>query len=246
MDIPLDLPLDNVDPALVEAMAARVVRRKVQDYGKRKAGPGRPKGSGKVPGSGRKAGSLNLWSPEFREHLNERAQPFELLADICAGREIVDGGTKRKPTLQERIRAAETITRKLVPDLSAGHMSVEGKVAGLDALAALSPFELARRVAFTLAQGIQAADDRAQQPGRYLPPAPTDGHEAPAQADTPPTITPPDRNDWVVSGLTISFAEPLGADRERWVIRHQSGRIAGSAIGRDNAEAMARRLGGGE
>ena len=112
-------------------------------------------------------------------------------------------------------------------------------------MAALSPFELARRVAFTLAQGIHAAENDAP-PVRYLPPAPTDGHEAPAQADTPPTIIQPDRNDWVVAGLTISFAEPLGADRERWVIRDQSGRIAGSAIGRDNAEAMARRLGGGE
>ena len=59
-----------VEPStdLVEAMQARVVRRRQQDYGKRKAGPGRPKGSPKT--GGRSAGMPNLFSPEFRNYLN--------------------------------------------------------------------------------------------------------------------------------------------------------------------------------
>jgi hypothetical protein len=102
---------DDVDPALVEAMRERVVVPKPMPYGNRKAGPGRPKGLPKT--GGRKAGTPNLMTPEYREHIAKRGKPIELLCDISAGREIDDGGKKRKPTLAERTRAAETLSRKL-------------------------------------------------------------------------------------------------------------------------------------
>ena len=164
--MPDPIPEDEQpDPALVEAMRERVVKRQQQDYGKRKAGPGRPKGSGKVPGSGRRAGSPNVWSPEFREHLNAKAKPFELLADICAGKEIDDGGTKRKPTMPERMRAAETLTRKILPDLSASAVNHTASPPdpALQVPGALSPeLELARRIAFMLAQAQHRVNQQAE------------------------------------------------------------------------------------
>ena len=244
MDIAPDLPPEDaaVDPALVEAMRERVVRRKVQDYGNRKAGPGRPKGSTKPAGSGKMAGTPNVLTPEFRQWLHDKAKPFELLADICTGKVIQDGETRRKPTVAERMRAAETLARKLLPDLAA--TAITGSDGGPVAFTgdSLSPFELARRVAFALANGVAAAEAEARHPAPFLPPARDDDSEV----DGVQTIALPDRSDWTVCGLSIIFAEPLGANRERWVIRDQSGRIVGSAIGRDAASAMARRIGGGE
>lgn len=164
--MPDPIPEDEQpDPALVEAMRERVVKRQAQDYGNRKAGPGRPKGSGKVPGSGRRAGSPNVWSPEFREHLNKKAKPFELLANICAGNEIEDGGVKRKPTMPERMRAAETLTRKILPDLSASAVShtVPPGTPDMPPPHGLSPeLDLARRIAFLLASAQHRAKQQAQ------------------------------------------------------------------------------------
>ena len=159
----------DVDPALVEAMAARAVRRKAQPYGNRKAGPGRPKGISKPPGSGKKAGTPNVLTPEFREWLNARAKPFEVLAAICCGESIQDGDTKRKPTVSERMRAAETLARKLLPDLAA--TAVTGSDGGPIAFTEnnLSPLEIARRIAFALAQGVESAE--ARHPAPFLPPA---------------------------------------------------------------------------
>lgn len=158
------------DAALVEAMRSRVVRRRPAPYGNRKAGPGRPKGTPKT--GGRKTGTPNLMSAEFRQWLSERARPFELLAAICAGEEIEDGGQARKPTLSERMRAAETIARKLVPDMAATTLNgANGGPVALtpsDVSAGWSDLELARHVAFLLAKGIHSAENARVQPSEVL------------------------------------------------------------------------------
>lgn len=94
-------------------------------------------------------------SPEFREWLAKRAKPFELLAKVCRGDEIDDGGEKRRPTLPERMRAAETLGRKLLPDLAA--QAVKAEVTGTDGAplgGQLTDFEVGRRIAFLLAAGL--------------------------------------------------------------------------------------------
>lgn len=230
---------DDIDPALVDAMRERVVVRKTQDYGKRKAGPGRPKGSGKPAGSGRKAGTPNVLTPEFRLWLADRAKPFEVLAAICAGEEIADGGTKRKPTVAERMRAAETLARKLLPDLAA--TTITGANGGPVSVSesSVTPVELARRVAFMLAQGV----DDAQEASRAYtaPTAPTHDTVPVAVNDAAPTI---DHEPQAVSGYEISFAESLPGDRERWAIRDRAGRLVGTAFGREAAAIKAMNLQG--
>ena len=146
------------DPALVAAMKTRTVKRKNREYGNTKPGPGRPKGISKPKGSGRKAGTPNIWTPEFREWLSEKAQPFELLADICSGLSIEDAGVKRKPTLPERMRAAETLGRKLLPDLAATSISTPQLEAGNLQGLAVPSFEVARRIAFVFASAVEQMD----------------------------------------------------------------------------------------
>ena len=70
---------------------------------------GRPKGLGKVPGSGKKPGQKNWTNPEIRDVLLERSDAITVLADVCAGRELlVSGPTGRqfwaRPTMTERLR----------------------------------------------------------------------------------------------------------------------------------------------
>lgn len=230
---------DDIDPALVEAMRERVVVRKSQDYGNRKAGPGRPKGSGKPPGSGKKAGSPNVMTPEFRTWLADRAKPFEVLAAICAGEEIEDGGIKRKPTVSERMRAAETLARKLLPDLAA--TTITGANGGpVDiASSSVSPLELAHRIAFALAKGIDAQETeraaRAARPAHVL--------QVPTPIIDVEPVRPPEPQ--TVGDYEISFAEALPGDRERWAIRDGAGRLVGTAFGREAAALKAKGLGGG-
>lgn len=224
---------DDIDPALVEAMRERVVVRKSQDYGNRKAGPGRPKGSGKPAGSGKKAGSPNVLTPEFRTWLADRAKPFEVLAAICAGEEIEDGGIKRKPTVSERMRAAETLARKLLPDLAA--TTITGANGGpVDITAgSVTPFDLARRIAFALAQGIEAKEaEHAARPAHVL--------QVPTPIIDAAPLRPPEPQ--MVGDYEISFAESLPGDRERWAIRDGAGRLVGTAFGREAAALKARNL----
>jgi hypothetical protein len=170
---------DDVDPALVEAMRERVVLPKPMPYGNRKAGPGRPKGLPKT--GGRKAGTPNLMTPEYREHIARRGKPIELLCDISAGREIDDGGKKRKPTLAERTRAAETLSRKILPDLNAAQ--VEALIS--DDTAASKPMsdqEVAMRIAFMLAKGVHDMEQTVE--GHALP-APNTASDADVVDDKP-------------------------------------------------------------
>lgn len=168
---------DDVDPALVEAMRERVVVPKPMPYGNRKAGPGRPKGLPKT--GGRKAGTPNLMTPEYREHIAKRGKPIELLCDISAGRDIDDGGKKRKPTLAERTRAAETLSRKLLPDLSAAQ--IEALVQDEDK-EPMSDREVAMRIAFLLAKGVHDMEQTVE--GCALP-APVSASDADIVDDKP-------------------------------------------------------------
>ena len=214
---------------------------------------GRPKGTAKT--GGRKPGAVNRPPDELRRFINHRGRPLELLAAIADGRKVSAANPEKPgeiirvyPSLNERVSAARTLLNKLLPDLKSSELTGPDGAALDLGQQSMSPFELARRIAFTLAQGIQAAEDEMLQPVRYLPPAPDDGQDAAPSPEvvSPQPIVTPDRSAWIVDGLTISFAEPLGSDRERWVIRDQLGRIAGSAIGRAAAADMARRLGGGK
>lgn len=143
-----DLQDDDVDPLLVDAMRERVVVPKPMPYGNRKAGPGRPKGHPKT--GGRRAGTPNLWSPEYREYIAKKGKPIEFLADMCAGKEFYDGDIKRKPSAAERIRAAETLSRKITPDLMASQVSA---LVQEDRVKTMSDAEAAMRIAFLLARG---------------------------------------------------------------------------------------------
>jgi hypothetical protein len=222
-------------------MEARVVTRKPQDYGKRKAGPGRPKGSTKPAGSGKKAGNPNLMTPEFRQWLHDRARPFELLADICTGTAIYDGDTKRKPTVAERMRAAETLARKLLPDLAA--TAITGNAGGpvlIGASAPASRIEVARQVAFLLSSALH------EMPEDPLPATAGEGAADPTawpqHIDMKPAPPPPEPKQ--IGELVVGFAESLPGDRERWAIRDGAGRLVGSAIGREVAEQKARNMNG--
>lgn len=221
---------DDIDPALVAAMEARVVSRKVQDYGNRKAGPGRPKGSTKPVGSGKKAGTPSLMTPEFRQWLADRARPFELLADICTGASIQDGDTMRKPTVAERMRAAETLTRKLLPDLAA--TAITGASGGPVLMSGHihSQVEIARRLAFVLSSAVNEVTDTQSPPPVQGAP----GFHAPMPATLPVNPEPSEVGDY-----TVGFAESLPGDRERWAIRDGAGRLVGTAFGREAAEAKA-------
>jgi len=248
--------VDDIDPALVEAMKARVVRRKPQDYGNRKAGPGRPKGSSKVPGSGKKAGTPNLMSPEFRQWLMARAKPFELLAAICAGEEIEDKDGKRKPTMSERLRAAETISRKLLPDLRATELTGKDGEALIPDDAPVTDFELARKAAFLLAKVNHELVEREEaeraahrQPSPATPlcaPEPTSvpvAASAPLEPQPEPEAARQPGETHQVGELSITFAEALPGDREHWAIRDQNGRLVGTAFGREAAERKAKTIG---
>lgn len=238
-------PDADIDPALIAAMESRVVVRKSQNYGNRKAGPGRPKGGGKVPGSGKKAGSPNLMTPDFREWLNERARPFEVLAAICMGEEIADGNTKRKPTVAERMRAAETLSRKLLPDLAASTLTGPNGAPLVLASPDVDMFTTARKLAFVLSTAAlemqNSQDAEARAAAVYKPDMrPADAFPAMPDAALVPADVPPGRDETqTVGNLTISFAERLPGGRDRFAIRDANGRVVGAAIGKDEALARA-------
>lgn len=159
-DFPGSRVVNEPDPELIELMRARVVRKKSTAPKNPKPGPGKPRGHPKPPGSGKKPGYPNLMSLEFREWLAEKAKPFVLLADVCAGNEIDDGGTMRRPTLAERMRAAEMLARKLLPDLRATKAEISATAQLGGATLEVLNIESARRIAFILRSGLE--DKRAR------------------------------------------------------------------------------------
>ena len=91
-----------------------------------KRGRGRLKGSPRVPGAGRKRGTPNKLTQITRSYITKEGCPIRLLCQIASGKRIKaagePGALKRVgvyPTLAERLRAAETLARKIVPDMKA-------------------------------------------------------------------------------------------------------------------------------
>ncbi len=93
-------------------------------------GPGRQKGLGKVPGSGRKKGTPNRSTAQTREYIQKQADPITFLCQVCRGLQFeaaLDSGDAKKakmyPTLEQRLHAAQTLARKVLPDMKAVEMS---------------------------------------------------------------------------------------------------------------------------
>jgi hypothetical protein len=89
---------------------------------------GRPKGLSKT--GGRQKGVKNWTSDEMRNVLLEKSDAIEVLSDVCAGKQLLVSGPTgkemwRRPTLPERLQAAQTILRKILPDLAATELKGE-------------------------------------------------------------------------------------------------------------------------
>ncbi len=91
---------------------------------KPKRKPGRPKGLGRVPGSGRAKGTANKDRAATVERIMREADPLGFLAKVCRGDRMeaaLEPGAKKKtwwfPTGDQRISAATTLARKVMPDI---------------------------------------------------------------------------------------------------------------------------------
>ena len=90
----------------------------------KKRGPGRPKGLGRVPGSGRKKGTCNKDRSATIERIQREADPLGFLCKVCRGDRMAaaaEPGAKKRtwwvPTGDQRITAAQTLARKVMPDM---------------------------------------------------------------------------------------------------------------------------------
>ncbi len=90
----------------------------------KKRGPGRPRGLGKVPGSGRQRGTCNKDRAATVERIMKEADPLLFLCKVCRGDRMqaaLDPGAKKRtfwfPTGDQRITAAQTLARKVMPDM---------------------------------------------------------------------------------------------------------------------------------
>ena len=88
--------------------------------------PGRPKGRGKVPGSGRAKGTPNRDRTATIERIMRESDPLGFLMKVSRGVRLEGaaepGGKKRTfcfPTVDQRITAAQTLARKVLPDMKA-------------------------------------------------------------------------------------------------------------------------------
>ena len=91
-----------------------------------KRGPGRPKGLGKVAGSGRAPGTPNKDRTATIERIQKEADPILFLCKVCRGDRMeaaLEPGAKKRahwfPTADQRITAAQTLARKIMPDQKA-------------------------------------------------------------------------------------------------------------------------------
>ncbi len=78
------------------------------------------------PGAGRKKGTPNKITQLTRSYITKEGCPIRLLCQIASGKKIKAAAepgsakaSKIYPTLIERLRAAETLARKIVPDMKA-------------------------------------------------------------------------------------------------------------------------------
>jgi hypothetical protein len=131
-----------------------MIGRHVATLAPEKRSPGRPKGLGRVPGSGRKPGTPNRTTAELRDQITA-ARPVEFLIKVAKGRRIRIGpqagpgeAAYAYPSLEQRLRAAELLMRKILPDLTAAEVTGPGGrplqvERSLSALGDLSDAELA-------------------------------------------------------------------------------------------------------
>ena len=91
-----------------------------------KRGPGRPKGLGKVPGSGRAKGTPNKDRAATVDRIMREADPILFLCKVCRGDRLeaaLEPGAKKRewwyPTGDQRLTAAQTLARKVLPDMKA-------------------------------------------------------------------------------------------------------------------------------
>jgi hypothetical protein len=141
-----------------------------------KRGLGRPKGLGRVPGSGRKPGTPNRTTAELREQITA-ARPVEFLIKVAKGRRIRIGpqagpgeAAYAYPSLEQRLRAAELLMKKILPDLTAAEVTGPGGgplqvERSLSALGDLSDEELAFLEGIVRRRACDAADDGAGDDG---------------------------------------------------------------------------------
>ncbi len=92
--------------------------------------PGRPRGLGKVQGSGRQRGTPNKDRSATVERIQKLADPIGFLCDVVRGVRMSGAavpGDKAKtwwvPSGPERISAAQTLARKIMPDQKAVEVS---------------------------------------------------------------------------------------------------------------------------
>ena len=136
----------------------------------KKHGPGRPKGTPKT--GGRKKGTPNRHTAQTRDRIQELGDPIAFLADVMNGKRMVAAGepgdmkkTWVYPTLAQRVQVAETLLKKLLPDLRATELT------GKDGAPLIEPtrhdelystMEIARRIGFVLASGAEAKRELAE------------------------------------------------------------------------------------
>ncbi len=100
-----------------------------------KRGRGRAKGMPRPPGAGRKKGTPNKVNQVTRSYITKEGAPIRVLCQIASGKKMkaaAEPGSPKQakifPTLAERLRAAETLARKIVPDVKA--VEVTGAAGG--------------------------------------------------------------------------------------------------------------------
>lgn len=221
---------------------------------------GRPKGLPKT--GGRKKGVTNRISPDIRQTILERGKPLELLCDVARVVKIRVGpqagpGTPEfvYPTLQDRIHAAETLLRKIAPDLKATEISgPEGQPVLPDA--PVDDRQTARAILAVLAEGVLGrAKFSVMDTKSDLEPAPSQlalAEEGAAFGETSPSAplpaassSPPEIGERILIGAAGACIVLDGMDdegRERWRIEASTGQIRGYTSGKDNAEARAAHL----
>lgn len=237
---------------LADAEAKQIEARSLPQEPRRR---GRPRGTPKT--GGRRAGTPN-WaaasSAEIRSHLLERSQALDVLADIVAGRELLCGPERgpgrsmlKRPSLDQRLKALQILLAKILPDLSATELTgAEGQPL------VPVPFD-ERQERLELAKAIVAAlGTSAPDAAVSLPPAggALGAFQLPAEWDATPAPEASPAAAYEVGdaigiepdgeGTVLHFDAVLGDGRQRWSVLRCDGRVMGTFIGRDVAEAKAR------
>ena len=90
--------------------------------------PGRPKGTPRT--GGRQPGTPNRKNQITRDYIIKEGAPIQFLCGVVRGRQFTSavqlGDNKRAhvfPTLDQRLRAAEILSRKTVPDLKSQELT---------------------------------------------------------------------------------------------------------------------------